>query len=209
MKTLQLPEDEVLNLKAFVEGNRLRLTFHWPPDVEQAYIFRRAASVDEADPFDIYTAEPKDARLFTLQEYKKQGGYIEPLPLGCYVYFVFPFVRKDGDDWAIFCLGNSIEVTEQIPIHFSIREKVGLLSRYKIHMVEILSQHDIKEDILSYVKKENGYPSDVNDGTIYFFSENLQANVPLRREIKTAKNEFIRIFVSDPDKAGLYLLRPM
>jgi len=58
------------------------------------------------------------------------------------------------------------------------------------------------------VKKAGGYPGSVGDGTVYFFGNSLAAGVAGSWEIKTKKNEYIRVFVRDPGQAGVYLLRP-
>ena len=206
-----IPEEGILNLKAHTEGENLRLTFQWPPSVEQIYVFRTLANA-VSDGFDITAADQGQARLYTLQEYKKHAGYVEVMRPGVYTYHIFPFVRANGEDTAIVYTGhdlrtkNTINVTGQITIQFSVQEKKRLLNPYKIHMVELSAQHEVKDDVLCYVKKENGYPEDVQDGSVYFFGDGLKPGIPLRCEIKTLKSEYIRIFVRDPDKIGEYLL---
>ena len=208
------PQATIRQLKCHMEAGQMRLTFLWPIDCEQVYIFKTEG------PFNIAEINPAVGRLFTLQEYKKQGGYTEPRPSGAFVYRIFPFVREGVEDFAIVYTGtsdlenagnevdNEIEVTGQIPIEFSISEKTGFLSKEKKYTVTLLSQQTVAGDVLCYVKKEGSYPQSVEDGKIYFFGDGLRASVKGKWEIKTKKNEYIRLFVRDPDKTGVYLLRP-
>ena len=87
-----IPEEGILNLKAHTEGDNLRLTFQWPLSVEQIYVFKTKAN-DVSDSFDITTADQQQARLYTLQEYKKHAGYVEVMRPGVYTYHIFPFRR--------------------------------------------------------------------------------------------------------------------
>lgn len=205
-----IPEEGILNLKTHTEGDNLRLTFQWPPGIEQIYVFKTKAT--SVDVFDICTADQRQARLYTLQEYKKHAGYVEAMQPGVYSYHIFPFRRANGEDTAIVYTGhdvrtqNTIDVTGQIAVQFSIQEKKRLLSPYKIHMVELSAQHEIEDDVLCYVKKEKEYPEDVQDGSVYFFGGGLKPGISFCCEVKTLKNEYIRIFVRNPDKAGEYLL---
>lgn len=199
------PKDTITQLKCQVEAGQIRLTFLWPLDVDAVYIFKIAQDLDK---FDIESAEAADAKLLTLQEYKKQGGYTFPRPSGAFTYRVYPFIRKDGEDYAIVYKGsdNSIEVTGQIPIRLSIREKTGFLGREKVYTITLIAQQSIAGDVLCYVKKEHGYPSDVLDGMMYFFGDGLVAGVPANWEVKVKKNEYIRVFVRDPKLAEVYII---
>ena len=205
-------DHSIRQLKAHLEGERLRLTFQWPPDVQQVYIFR---TVEEA--LDIATADWAQAKLFTLQEYKKQGGYVEAAPAGAFTYHLYPFLRQEGEDIILVCADspdspdsnkaaqNTLRVTGPVVIQFSVREKAGL--RDKTHKVELLSPRKLDGDVLCYVKKTGGYPASVADGTLYFFGDGLEAGLPLRCEIKTRKDEYIRIFVRDAAQSGAYILK--
>jgi len=227
MKTIitNNPQNTIRQLKCHMEAGQMRLTFLWPIDCGQVYVFKTETR------FDIAEADPNRGRLFTLQEYKKQGGYIEPRPSGAFVYSVFPFIREGGEDFAIIYKGggskggssgesgsnesgsnegssNEIEVTGQIPIDFSVTEKTGFLSKEKKYTVTLLSQQAVEGDVLCYVKKEGSYPQNPEDGVMYFFGDGLAAGIKGRWEIKVKKNDYIRIFVRDQDKASIYLLKP-
>ena len=206
-------KDTVSQLKCHMEAGLMRLTFLWPEDVEQVYIFKTG------EHFNIEDADPASGRLFTLQEYKKQGGYTCPRPSGAFTYRIYPFIRKDGCDYAFVYTDkyagdfqspqNSIEVCGQIPIQVNITEKSGFLSKDKTYIITLLAQQAVEGDILCYVKKLNGYPATVNDGMMYFFGNGLEAGLPKKWEVKVKKNEYIRVFVRDPVLAGIYCVEEM
>lgn len=194
----------VRQLKCHFETGQIRLSFLWPMGIEQVYVFKTGAC------FDVRSASSSEGRLFTLQEYKRLGGYVEPRPSGAFVYRVYPFVREDGED--VLLLSDeeaAVEVCGQIPIQFSILEKTGFFGRSKVFTICLLSQQVVESDVLCYVKKEGSYPADVSDGKLYFFGARLEAGQRAVWDVKAKKNEYVRIFVRDPDKAGIYLLRPL
>ena len=238
--------DTIRQLKCHMESGQMRLTFLWPENIEYVYVFKTDRH------FDLMKASPKDGILLTLHEYKSLGGYTEPRPSGAYIYRIYPIVRENGEDSAIMykpsdtkndadnqknnvddqknnvdeseILENEIKVTGQIPIHFSIKEKSGYLSKFplftksplfanfslfnrgKTNIITLSAQQNIANNVLCYVKKDGGYPININDGTRYFFGEGLVASVPKQWEIRTDRNEHIRIFVCDPELAEVYLL---
>ena len=201
------PAEGISRLKYHIEEDRMRLTFLWPIDIEQVYIFKTEK------PINIAEADLANGHLLTLQEYKRQSGYTAPLPSGTFIYSVFPFIREDGEDIAIVCPGeenpseNTVEITGQIPIQISIAEKTSFLKKDKLYIVTILARQNITGDILCYVKKLGGYPANVQDGTIYLFGDGLIAGEVTRWEIRTRKDEYIRVFVRDESLAGTYLLK--
>jgi len=198
------PQKLIRQLKCHTEAGQIRLTFLWPLDMEQVYIFKTES------PLKISELNSNNARLFTLQEYKKLGGYVEPLPSGAFTYYVFPFTREGSED-VLFSSENgeenAIAVTGQIPIQFSLTEKTGFFKTYKTYLLSMLSQQHVKSDVLCYVKKEGSYPANSTDGTVYFLGNTLEAGITGQWEIKTKKNEYIRVFVRDPEMAGVYLLK--
>ena len=197
--TTDNPNDAVREIKCHTEERHIRLTFLWPEDIEYVYIFKTNS------PHDIESTEPSDGRLFTLQEYKKHGGFVEPRPSGTFKFYIYPAIREKGEDIAIVypdagrsgAAGNSIEITGQIPVQLNIAEKTSLFSRKKIYTVTLLAQQAVDGDVLCYVKKDGGYPVNAKDGIIYFFGDALEAGISRSWEIKTRKNEYIRVFVRD------------
>lgn len=199
-------DNGIRQLKCVEENDIIRLTFQWPAAIGQVYIFKTDAD------FSIETASPKDARLFTLQEYKKQAGFTDRKTPGTHTYRVYPFIRDDGEDVVIVQSDgkNSVTcLTGQIEVQFSIREKHRWPAGDKVNVINLLSNRYIEEDVLCYVKKENSYPSDARDGTVYFFTEPLPAGQMVTRQVKTKKNEYIRLFICDPEKAPMYKLQMM
>lgn len=200
-------DNAIMDLKCIEEGGVIRLTFRWPAAIEQVYIFKTDGI------FDIEAADEKDARLFTSQEYKKQAGFIDRKTPGTHTYHVYPFIREGGCDIAVTQKDGRNTVTcltGQITVNFSIREKrprLGILSQDKINEISIVSDQYVEADVLCYVKKENGYPADIHDGVMYFLNEPLSPGISLHRQIKTRKNEYLRIFIRDQGKVDLYRLQ--
>ena len=203
--TTNNPNDTITQLKHHMEPGQMRITFLWPEDVEQVYIFKTSAH--ENHNFSAQTAQ--DGKLFTLQEYKKQGGYTCPRPSGSFVYRIYPFIKKEGKDFIVVCddIDNYIEVTGQIPINFCITEKKGFLNKHKTYTVTLTAQQSIPGDVLCYVKKENTYPVSPTDGIMYFFGDGLVAGSTGKWDVKVKKNEYIRVFVRDKSLNDVYILK--
>ncbi|MDR1663596.1 MAG: hypothetical protein LBR83_01560 [Clostridiales bacterium] len=198
------PDNTIRRLKYADEGETIRLTFQWPVAIAQVYIFKVSGG------FDIGEASPGDAKLFTLPEYKKLGGYMERKTPGEFTYYIFPFIRDAGEDVAVVQLDGGNRITfmaGQYEIKISIKEKTSPFSGVKTHEISLFSENPIGADALCYVKKENGYPSRINDGVTYPFAEPLPPGETLTRKITTKKNEFIRLFVRDTEKAAQYSLK--
>jgi len=178
----------VRNVKCYDEGENIRLTFAWPPEVEQVYIF-----INE------------DAgRLFTLQEYKKCGGIVTcKTPGGCN-YSIYASAREDGEDvlWEQTDGLNQATFVHRIPIDFALREKVG---KYKNHEITLTAQHQVSRGAVACVKKMGGYPQNLYDGVVYYFCE-IETSRPLIRTMRTTISEYIRLFVAEGFE-DLYSLR--
>jgi hypothetical protein len=198
------PDNCVSNLKYSDEGDAIRLTFRWPAAIAQAYVFK-----GQRDGFDIESAKPDDARLLTQQEYKKLGGFIDRKAPGVHTYRVFPFIREGGEDILVAQSdGKNVitGLTGQVVIHFSLNERKSFLGREKVYTVSLNCTQEVSADVVCYVKKEGGYPEHSRDGTVYFLGEALTPGQTLERQIKTAKNEFIRLFIHDAANEHLYTL---
>ena len=187
----------IKNIKCTDEGENIRLTWSWPQGIEQVYAFT--------------SEELTGGKLFTLQEYKKRGGYILRKNPGVSTYYIYPFLRKGGED--ILCNQppgqNKISYTNQTIINFSVSEKFGLPflgQYYKNHEIILSSENDVPADIISYVKKENNFPNDAQDGVVYYFGEMLEAGKPLTRIVQTGKNEYISLFIRK-ENTELYVMK--
>jgi hypothetical protein len=165
---------KITNLKCRDEGEKIKLTWSWHSEIELVYV---------------------NEKLFTLQEYKKRGGYFLKKTPGVCTYEVIPFTRENGED--ILHEGDKITVSFKTKITCAIYEKIGLFgSRYINHEVTLTSEYDVPSNIICYTKSENG--------ATYFFGE-LKAATPSTFVVRTEKNEYIRPFIHE-DFAELYTL---
>ena len=185
----------IKNIKLRDEGDKLKLTWHWPLETEYVYIFTDASLVNP--------------RLFTLQEYKKRGGFYTQKVVGISTFYVYPFIRENGED--TLCeqpMGeNVVSFTNLTMITADICEKIPLpifQTRYRNHEITLTANHNVPSDIICYAKKENNRPD--HDGVMYFFGEPLQAGQPVTRIIRTTKNEYINLFITE-GKTSLYSLK--
>jgi len=152
---------KITNLRYHDEGEKIKLTWSWEPEMKFFYV---------------------NENLFTLDEYKKRGGYFTKKVAGDTIYSVVPFCREDGKD--ILFEKISLTVRVNVRINLAIRELIG---RYKNHEVTINSEYDIPPEIICYRKNE----------TTYYFGEPVTAHTPVTRIIRTEKNESINFFINE------------
>jgi len=180
----------IKNVKCSDNGStKLQITFDWPVGVQDVYIF---ASHLASDNFDIHQAAGK---IFTLQEYKKLGGFETSKMPGRTFYYIYPFVRcaeegdilhnQDGTNFTEFC-----EITK---IKCLMREKNGI-GASKNFEITLSANYPVGSDIICYVKKKNEIPTNINDGTLYQFGAPLEPGQDVTRVVRTARNEYIRLF---------------
>jgi hypothetical protein len=104
--------------------------------------------------------------------------------------------------------GNRIDChSAKASIYFSLKEKKALLGGTKINILEYRSEIPLAAGLLCYVKKENGYPADINDGILYPLDGDLSANESVTRTITTRKNEYLRLFIINESENSKYRLR--
>ncbi|MCL2223485.1 MAG: hypothetical protein FWB96_00790 [Defluviitaleaceae bacterium] len=176
----------ITNIKCREEGEKLKLTWSWPQEIEQVYVFENA--------------EFENGRLFTLQEYKKRGGVFLKKPQGVSTYYICAFRRENGEDILFKELENAISFTNKTEISCVISKKSEMPvfgSQFQNHEITLTATHTVPADTICYTKNENGI--------VYFFGEQLQANEPTTRIIRTEKNEYIRPFVRE-ESTELFLL---
>ena len=186
----------ITNLKCYDEGENIRLTFNWGAGVEQVYIFENEDKNEgDASP---EVNQNSGGRLFTLQEYKKRGGYIRAKRPGRFTYRVYPFVRDEsGRDILSEQPENSITHICKTDIALTIEESTGVA--YKHYKITLTAQHSTPPDIVLYVKyseTEDAHPGNASDGVAYLFGEMLDAGKPVTRIIRTETNEYLRFFIN-------------
>ena len=183
----------IKNVKYFDEGSNLRFTFDWARGVSQVYIST--------------TPSPLVGKLFTLQEYRKQAGFITPKAQGETTYYIHASLRENGED-VVFTQpsGNQIVYTYKTIIDYYICEKMG---KFKNHQITFSTNNHVPCGVICYVKKENEYPSNICDGEIYNFNETLKSQQPITRIVRTTKNEYIRLFLCEKEEKKLYKLNQL
>ena len=201
MRIIQSDEYIIKNTKCHDDGDKLRIIFNWPNGIGQVYIFaaKYAAPVAEL-------MEQGGGKLFTLQEYKKLGGYITEKAQGETHYYIYPLMREGGENILYDQTGeNSVSFIDMTFITCQICEKTGwgFDNGYKNHEITLEANYPVEKNIICYVKKKNEPPRDNNDGTLYYFGEPIEPNQPITRIVRTMKNEYLRIFVRDEVYYGI------
>ncbi|MCL2578044.1 MAG: hypothetical protein FWE27_08345 [Defluviitaleaceae bacterium] len=123
----------ITNIKCREDGEKIKLTWSWPPEIELVYV---------------------NGKLFTLQEYKKRGGcFLGKIP-GITTYQICPFKRENGED----ILYEQSEITVSFKTTINCAVKTGAFgSRYKNHVITLTSEHDVPTDIICYEKGDITY----------------------------------------------------
>ncbi|MCL1863288.1 MAG: hypothetical protein FWF78_06970 [Defluviitaleaceae bacterium] len=155
----------------YLEGkNSIRITWHWPVGVEQVYIL------------------PQE-KLYTLQEYKKFGGYIVKKQPGIFTYKIHPILPEGGSTPTTEPHGE-VSFVCKTEIDYLVTKKSGFFE------LALYSEYDVAEDVFCYAK---------NDKFIYFFGEKLAAGKPILRIIKADADENLRVFIPEQNSV-LYTL---
>jgi hypothetical protein len=123
---------KITNLRCRDEGEKIKLTWAWQPEMEFVYV---------------------NGKLFTLWEYKKNAGCSLRKVPGVTKYVVCPFKRENGED--ILYDESEITVSFKTKINFSICEKFS--SRYRNFEITFTPQHDVPENVICYTINGNTY----------------------------------------------------
>ncbi|MCL2199025.1 MAG: hypothetical protein FWB80_08895 [Defluviitaleaceae bacterium] len=170
----------IKNVRCLEGDDSVRITWHWPPEVEQVYIFPQDATESLAD-----------GKLFTAQEYKKLGGYVIKKKPGIFTYYIYPFLVAGSRTLVEQPHGeNRAEHICKTVIDYLVTKKNGFFE------LALSSRYDVAEDIICYSK---------NEGYTYFFGEKLVAGMPIMRVVKADFGESLNIFISEQNSA-LYTL---
>ena len=182
---------QINNIKCHEDGNKLKITFDWPIGLQQVYIFTLP-----------YTNNIDDGKLYTLQEYKKLGGYVTEKKPGETNYYIYPYVHQDGECVIIDHHTNSVKHIEVTKISCQIREKAGL-GKYKNHYITLEANYPVPDNIICYIKKKGDPSRDINDGTLYYWGDIIQPAQPVTRIVSTLKDEYISVFVRNEELYGV------
>jgi len=201
MQIIPPGEYVIKNVNCHDDDDRLRITFDWPPAVQQTHVH-------------ILRGEVETVKLFTLQEYKKHSGFLAEKMAGETTFRIYPLVwsvthggicNSTGNALGEYVLydqaeSNSVTFIEKTIITCSIKETTG---QYKNHEITLSANYPVPENIICYVKKENGLPQNIIDGVLYHIREAVNPGQPIKRVVRTMKNEYIRFFVMDEAIYGI------
>ena len=182
-------------LKAEVKEDEVYLSFKWPRELEQVYIYRR--NLLEKEDFN----RDKPYRKYTQSEYVRFGGFIDSHPgMGLIEYEVCPYVQTPEEAYLISSEegNNRVQVmTRKIAIRYILKERKKLFSNSKMVQMQVFCEVDLPREALCYVKKKGSIPVNNEDGMQFQFISDFVAGDNLLPEIEVAKDEYVRIYLSD------------
>lgn len=163
---------------ACVGGGKLRLTFDWPQHIQEVFI---------ADTKDV-TSSTTSGKVYTLQEYKKNGGFFTAKLPGCTHYYICPML-----DGTILHQpdGNIASHIETVRIRYKMYERTGA---YKYYDISLSADYIVPAGIIYYVKKAGAPPSSINDGMQYSIDIPLTPGKELLQVIRTSRTEYLQFF---------------
>jgi len=165
----------------------VRITFNWPVDINEVYI----CAMRKAD-----TAVDK-LRLFTLQEYIKQGGYFTKKQQGLTKYYIFTNNEIAGYDR----IEPSASFVDVAHITCRISERNIWTTKYKNYEIMLLSDYNIPKKAICYVKNAKP-PIDITDGTLFNLGWQMEPGKSMTRIVQTLKHEYIKIFINSNEVEG-------
>ena len=160
---------EIKNIKCHNHNRKLKLTFDWPPGISEVQI---------------------NEKLYTLQEYKKNGGYVTKKSQGLTTYEIFPI--KEGE--IMRENGDSVTHLEKTILVYEIKETgVG---KYTNHIITFSANYPVPPKILCYVRSINRLV-DISQETMYYLYEEIPATHDLICVVRTPKNERLHLFINE------------
>jgi len=165
----------------------VRITFDWPVDINEVYIFTvRKANV-----------AVDNGRLFTLQEYIKQGGYFTKKQQGLTKYYILTnneFAGYDGIEPSASFVGIASIVCR-------ISERNVWATKYKNYEITLISDYNIPKKAICYVKSSK-LPMNITDGVLFKLNWPIKPDKSITCVVQTLKHEYIKIFVNSNEVEG-------
>lgn len=182
-------------LKAEVKEERVYLSFKWPRELEQVYIYCR--NLLDKESYD----RNKPYRRYTQSEYIRFGGFIDEHPrMGLIEYEICPYIQTPQETYLISSEKgiNRVQVmTRRIMIRYTLKEIKRLFSDKKSIQIQVFCEMDLPKETLCYVKKKGSIPTCNEDGMQFHFISDFKAGDNLLPEIEVGKDEHVRIYLSD------------
>ncbi len=179
-----------------VEDDRFTLRWNWPAGLDAVYVGRLPADQAERE-----GSRSDHIKLYTRSEYKANNGYHGRLEgVGLYVFTIYAYREAEGGTQLLVQsnAGNRIEVSAgRAAIRYEIASRGGLFKKYKTMQITVTSEVPLGHDVLCYVKKQGGYPSNKEDGLQYPFVAPFAAGKTTLPAIEVGKDEYIRLFFTD------------
>ncbi len=195
VRTYQEGDIKLTNIKTHIEDERVTISFKWPNELEQVYIYKRNLLVQEAVDFD------RPFRKYTKNEYVCFGGFVDQqVGLGVMEYWICPYFKEAEEGYILDFPDNSNKIkvmTKKIAINYQLNEKKKLFSRTKLVQMHIFCEMDLPRETLCYVKKKGSIPVNSQDGMQFKFIEDFVAGDNILPEIEIDKEEYLRIYLSD------------
>ncbi len=196
-------EEQIKELNyRFTAENQCIITWFWPKGIDAVYIYK---SLDDEVP-DIDNLTEKDMELYTQDEYKEYKGYSDIISRGTHcTYFIYPYIREKDDMILINQnnMDNKITIaSKKLCIYYSIKERHKWFSNSKSVQIIIESEKVIPKDAICYVAKAGSFPKNKEDGSIYFFNDDINPPRKVFGEIRFNKDFYIRLFLNDGKKYG-------
>ncbi|RXZ80490.1 beta-mannanase [Paenibacillaceae bacterium] len=200
------PGDPLISgLTREVQDDRCTLRWHWPEGVQAVYIARSSTGQDGG--VDERESPLARARLYTKAEYKVNKGYHMRIDgFGRYEYTVYPCLENESSARVLIVQTDGANTTEisagKAKIYYSVKQRSGFLKKTKTVQIQVTAEVSIDKDVLCYVKKEDGYPTNKEDGIRYSFVAPFAAGTNTLPAIEVGKRDFIRLFFTDGPTYG-------
>lgn len=186
---------KIADLRGNVEDGKVILSFKWPNELEQVYIYKRSLLDDESIDWE------RPYKKYTKDEYASFNGYIDRKLSGVICeYIICPYVREGEENFLIRFKDecNRIKLmTQRIEIRYQLKEKKKLFSNKKLVQINVFCEREVPKEYLAYVKKKNGIPSQLDDGMRFDFVSDFHAGDNSFPEIEVDKEEQVRIYLTD------------
>lgn len=200
-------DPRVADIRVHLEERKVTLSFKWPNELENLYIYKKSLLKEEEINWD------KPYRKYTKSEYARFGGFVDQnLESAISLYILCPYIQDSFESYIVryedHC--NEVEViAKKIEVRYQINEKKKLFSNRKIVQMSIFCETELPKDYLCYVKKRGSIPIGIEDGTCFRFISDFEAGDNVLSEIEVDKDEYVRIYLTEdvPFKEGYRVVK--
>ena len=188
-------EPKISDIKATINEGQVNLTFKWPNELEQLYIYKQDILRNEEIDWE------KPYRKYTKNEYACFGGFKDQDASNAMSKYVLcPYIHNDLESYLVRYENrcNEVEViSHRIEIHYEICEKKKLFSKRKSVQMQVFCEVPLTKHYLCYVKKKGNIPLGLEDGIQFQFISDFEVGENVLPEIEVEKDEYVRIYLTD------------